>query len=214
MTRRVFALGWLALAGSIRAATVDGLVAPQFKLAADAPEWRDLVAQFAARPDTLADFEEKRFFPFRNEPAVLRGQVRVSQAHGLSLAYREPEERTVILDAQGMRVREPAGRSAPPPDPRAQAGNDALRHILRFDFAALDAGYEVYGRRSGQAWALALVPRLRAVRNAIGDILVEGHGAVVERIELRRSARQHIDIAMSGSRTVTFTPGDVERFFK
>jgi hypothetical protein len=196
------------------AAVSDVPLEPANRIVADAPSWRDLVAQFAQQPDGMAEFEERRFFPFRKEPVVLRGEVRVSRARGLSLHYTTPEERTVVVDQQGMLVRDGVGATSPP-DPRGAAGVAALVHILRFDFAALEKDFESYGRRDGAAWSLVLVPRADTVRRAMGNIHVSGDGGVVQTIELRRSAKQHIDIAMSAFRSpVTFSAEDVKRYFR
>src|SRR6185436_10874432 len=112
---------------ALRAAD-QSLIAAERQLVPDAPEWRELGERFARRTDTTADFEERRFFPFRKEPTVLKGEVRVSPARGLSLHYTAPEERTMIIDERGMVLREGSGRESPPPDPRANAANDAMRH--------------------------------------------------------------------------------------
>ena len=204
----------LAVARAFAAAS-DPLIDPRYRLAADAPEWRELAESFGRRTDTMADFEEKRFFPVRKEPIVLKGEVRVSPRRGLSLHYTSPEERTMIIDERGLLLREPNGRDAPPPDPRANVVNEALRHILHLDFPALAPNFELYGRREGAGWFLALVPRTKGVRSAIGDIFVQGESDVVRRIELRRSARQHIDIVMAAPRPAAeFTSGELKRFFR
>jgi hypothetical protein len=196
------------------AAASESLIAPEFRVAPDAPEWRELVERFARKPDVTANFEESRVFPFRAEPVVLRGEVRVSGTKGLSLHYTAPQERTIILDADGMLVRETAGQKTTPVDPRANAANEALRHILRLDFAKLAESYELYGRREGEAWSLVLVPRDAGTRRAIGNIHVAGSGETVRQIELRRSAKQHIDITMSEPRPVTFTAEELKRYFR
>lgn len=91
----------------------------------------------------------------------------------------------------------------------------ALRHILRLDFAALEKEFEVYGERNGEAWALVLVPRADAMRRAIGNIHVAGEATFVRTIELRRSARQHIDIVMAQPRSpVTFSADELQRYFR
>ena len=61
-------------------------------------------------------------------------------------------------------------------------------------------GCELYGRREGEVWSLGLVPRDSGVRRAIGSILVSGEDDAVRRIELRRSAKQHIDMATAPPR--------------
>jgi outer membrane lipoprotein-sorting protein len=205
----------LGLGGFARAEEPVPLISAGHKLAPDAPAWRDLVEKFAQQPDTTADFEERRVFPFRREPVVLKGEVRVSRPRGLSLHYTAPEEHTIVFDDRGMIVRDPAGQKAPPPDPRANVANEALLLVLRLDFAALAKGFELYGRREGDAWSLGLVPRDEAVKRAIGDIHVGGENATVRRIELRRSAKQHITILIEAPRsTATFTAEELARFFR
>jgi len=196
-------------------ATAPALVQPENRLPPGAPGWQDLVERFGRRGETVADFEEKRFFPFRREPVALMGEVRVSAARGLSLHYTAPQVRTVIIDAGGMVIRDEAGRDSAPPDPRANVANEALLHILRFDFERLAEGFEIYGRRDGERWSLALVPKNHGVRRAIGDLLVDGEGDRVRRIELRRSARQHIDIEIQPPRpAAAFTAEEVKRYFR
>jgi hypothetical protein len=191
------------------------LIAPAHRLNPEEPGWRELAARFAQRADTRANFEEQRFFPFSKNATVLKGEVRVSRRHGLSLHYISPDERTLIFDDQGMLVRDPAGHAKPPPDPRGNAANEALRHILRFDFAALAPKFDLYGRQQGGTWSLALVPKAADVRRAIGNIFVTGEGDFVRTIELYRSARQHIDIAMSGATSTGDFPADeTKRFFR
>jgi hypothetical protein len=187
---------------------------PTNRLTADDPRWRDLVAGFARQPDTLAEFEERRFFPFRKEPVALAGEVRVSRTHGLSLSYTAPEKRVVILDAQGVLMRDASGQQVPP-DRRAEAGNRALFHVLRMDFPALEREFDVFGQRRGAAWSLVLVPRDTGLRRAIGNIHVGGEEAQVRTVELRRSEKQHIDIAMKVVRApANFSADEMKRYFR
>lgn len=213
MHRRAFFIA-VTLA-TVALAADDPLIAPVHRITPNAPEWSDLVNDFARQPDIAAGFEERRFFPFRKEPVILQGEVRVSRARGLSLHYLLPDERTIVLDDQGMVMREQSGQKSPPPDPRASAANDALLRILRLDFAGLAGNFEIYGQRDGANWSLALVPRAEALRRTIGDILVTGESAAVRRIELRRSAKQHIDILIEPPRPpAAFTPEEVQRYFR
>lgn len=197
------------------ATETDPLVNPARRLAANAPEWRDLVEAFARQPDTTADFTERRQFPFKKEPVELQGVVRVSHARGLSLEYLSPEKHTVILDAQGMLIRAAAGEKVPPVDPRATAANEALRRILRFEFAALEKDFELYGRRDGIEWTLALLPRTKDLQRSIGRITVAGEAAAIRRIELRRSAKHVIDIQIAPPRrSAAFTAEELRKYFR
>jgi hypothetical protein len=211
----VAALAMLLCVRPAPAAEGDPLVNAEHRLSADAPAWRDLTDAFAHQADTTADFTERRHFPFKKDPVELQGVVRVSTAHGLSLQYITPEARTVILDAQGMLIRVPSGQKPPPADPRATAANDALRRILRFEFAALEKDFELYGRRDGADWTLALMPRTETLRRSIGRITVAGHATAIRRIELRRSAKQVIDILIAPPRPpAAFTTEDLKAYFR
>jgi hypothetical protein len=207
-----FLAAGLMAAGSLRAAPIP--LTAETRLNPAAPAWQELAAKFARRGDITATFEERRVFPFRSEPVTLRGEVRVSATRGLSLHYTAPQERTIIIDGQGFLVRESKGGAAPPPDPRANAANEAMRSILRMDFAQLAAGYELHGQQDGDAWSLGLVPRDHGLRRAIGDIFVEGEGAAVRRIELRRSARQNITISIASPQPATFSEEEIRTYFR
>ena len=120
-----------------------------------------------------------------------------------------------LLDEHGMLLRARAGEKTPPADPRATAANEALRHILRFEFTALDQDFELYGSRDGAAWTLALVPRTAALRGSIGRITVTGEAAAIRRIELRRSAKQVIEILIAPPRPpAAFTAEEVKKYFR
>ena len=197
------------------AAGTDPLVNREHLLTPAAPAWSDLGEAFAHHADVSAGFTERRFFPFKKEPVELKGEVRVSATRGLSLHYTAPDERTVILDDQGVLIRAVAGDKAPPADPRAAAANEALRHILRFDLAALEKDFALYGEREPAAWTLALVPRTETLRRSVGQITVAGEAATIRRIEIRRSARQAIEITIEPPRPATaFTAEELKVFFR
>jgi glycosyltransferase involved in cell wall biosynthesis len=198
-----------------RAAETDPLVNAAHQIAADAPAWSELAAGFARNPDVTADFSERRFFPFKKEPVELKGEVRVSASRGLSLHYTAPEDRTVILDEKGVLIRAPAGEKAPPSDPRAAAANEALMHLLRFDFAALEKDFELYGQREAAAWTLVLVPRTDQLRRTVGRITAAGEAATIRHIEIRRTPKQAIEITIEAPKPlVAFTADELKRFFR
>ncbi len=197
------------------AAAPDPLVNPEHQLVPAAPEWSGLIEIFAHKPDTLADFTERRYFPFKKDGVELKGEVRVSTAHGLSLHYTTPEERIVILDEKGILLRAAAGEKSPPADPRATAANEALLHILRFDFGALEKDFELYGQRDCEGWIIALVARTDALRRSVGRITVSGDNAAISRIEIRRSAKQAIIITMEPPKpTAPFTVEELKSYFR
>lgn len=204
----------LAVFAPLCAAIDEVSVAPENAVAVTAPAWRELAESFAQQPDLTADFVEKRYFPFSKVPIVVKGEVRVSRPHGLSLRYTTPEQRIVIVDAQGMLVRDAEGQTIPP-DPRAAMATSGMLNILRFDFAALEKEFELYGKREGDAWSLTLVSRNEKIRGTLGNILVSGEKAMVRTIELRRSARQHINIEISPTKASgAFTAEELKHYFR
>ncbi len=209
--------GLLAPAPAARAAGEPPVIAPGNRLVLDPvdPAWRDVLAGLDRRATVDAPFEEHRWFPFRKRPVVLKGEVRIDAARGLSLHYREPQDRVIIIDRLGMLLRQDGRDTTPPADDRARVANEALLHVLRFDFAALAASFELYGRRADQAWTLALVPRAEGLRRTLGAIVVSGQADLVRRIELRRSAVQRVEILIGDPRPpAPFTAEELHRFFR
>jgi hypothetical protein len=196
------------------AAEADDLLDPANRITPDDPAWRELAAGFARQPDATAPFREQRYFPFRKAPVELQGESRVSAERGLSLHYTAPEERIVILDSQGVLMRDAHGGQVAPADPRAEAANAALVQVLRFDLAALAVNFEIFGRREGTGWILSFVPRAADQRRTIGQIIVAGEAGVLNRIEIRRSARQYVSIQIGPAQFGAFNPDELRRFFR
>jgi hypothetical protein len=203
------------LAAAVRADEPAALTDPAHRVARNDPGWGELAGEIRGRASVAADFTEERWFPFKKTPTVLHGEVRISADRGISLHYLDPEEQTVIIDERGSLLRSAAGDRAPPDDPRAGAANFALLHMLRLDLAALEPEFELYGKRAGPAWTLVLVPRADDLRRALGQIAVEGLGAAVRHIELRRSATQRVEITVAPPRPgAAFTGDEIRRFFR
>lgn len=216
MRRRLFAPLILILGLSVVfAEETDSLVTPAHQLNASDPAWKDIASGLQAEKSVTATFTENRWFPFRKVPTVLRGESRVSAEHGLSLHYTDPQEQIVIIDDQGMLTRTASHDTTPPDDPRAGAANSALLHVLRFDLAALAKTFDLYGARTDASWQLALVPKDESLRRTLGRISIEGEGAAVRRIELRRSPVQRIEILIAPPQsTAAFSDADLHRFFR
>src|SRR6185503_18937999 len=102
---------------------LGAIVSPETLLADPAhdPAWRQLFDKLAPNKTRQSTFEERRFFPFRKQPIVLQGEIRIVPRRGLSLRYLQPEGRVLIIDEQGLLMRDNDGREqSPPSDSRAQ----------------------------------------------------------------------------------------------
>jgi len=210
------ALLFAAGVAAVSAATLS--VGPETLLADPArdPAWSDLFSRLAASKTRQSQFEERRYFPFRSAPVVLKGEIRIAPGRGLSLRYLEPEHRVLIVDAQGLLMRDDEGHERTvSSDSRAQAITSALVSVLRFDLPALQKSFVIYGRHEGKAWVLGFVPRDPALADMIGMLLVNGEQARLDRIEITHSATQRVEILISNTREDVIFPGDVlERFFR
>ena len=178
------------------------------------PGWQDLFRRLAPSGDRQVSFTEERYFPFRREPIVLAGVVRLRPDRGLSLEYRAPEPRIVIVDAEGVLVREAGGQRAAPDDHRAQAATAALGAVLRFDPAELARDFELRGdRQPGGGWILVLTPRDPALAASLHSIAVRGSRDQLAQIELNAGLRIEIILgpALDG---VRFTAADLARYFR
>lgn len=198
--------------------TLGGLVAPQNRLAdpAQDPAWRELFTRLAPNKTRQSSFEERRFFPFRKTPVVLRGEIRIVPDIGLSLRYLEPEARLMIVDQKGLLMRDATGQErAAPNDSRAQAATSALVQVLRFDLEALKKDFDVYGQREGEQWRLGFVPRDPTFANLLGVLAVSGDRSTLKKIEMIKSPTQRIEISIRDTQEdVIFTVDTLRRFFR
>jgi outer membrane lipoprotein-sorting protein len=208
----------LFAAGAALASAATLSVGPETLLADPAhdPAWSELFSRLAASKTRQSQFEERRYFPFRSTPVVLKGEIRIAPGRGLSLRYLEPERHVLIVDAQGLMMRDDEGHErAVPSDSRAQAITSALVSVLRFDLPALQKSFVIYGRHEGRGWVLGFVPRDAALAGMIGMLLVNGEQSRLDRIELSHSATQRVEILISNTREDVIFPGDVlQRFFR
>ena len=205
--------------GSVHAAGVPPAETSATNLIADPvndPGWKELFTRLAPQKARRSKFEERRIFPFRTTPIVLTGEIRIAPDRGLSLSYLGAKPQIVVVDQKGVLMRDQSGqeRSAPA-DPRADAATSALFQIMRFDLPALAKTFVLHGRRDGEGWTLGFEPRDPTLANLIGRVIVQGEGARVDHIDMVKSEKQRIDIAISETKEeVTFSPEELKRFFR
>ena len=200
------------------AADVAELMTPANKIIVgenDAP-WKDLAAALAANGNVAAPFTENRYLPFKKIPVVFAGNMRLSPERGLSLHYTTPQDQLMIVDAQGVLLRDGRGRQRElPNDPRAQAATTALLHVMRFDLPELSKNFDLYGLRESDNWQLVFEPRPGKLADVLTRLIVTGQNAEVKKLEMRKSALQRIEILIGDVRTqVTFTPEEIQKSFR
>ncbi|HEY0945152.1 MAG TPA: LolA-related protein [Opitutaceae bacterium] len=178
--------------------------------------WRPLFTALAAKTPVRSAFTERRWFSLRKRPIELKGEMRLDADHGLSLRYVEPQEQAVIVDQQGVLLRDGQGRSRPAPDdPRASAAPAALLPVLRFDFDQLLQRFELRAVRNDDVWRLDFTPRDEQLAGILGHITVIGAGEAVTRLEFRRTPTQRVEIFIGKTTTgEPFTADEIARFFR
>ena len=216
--RRSTALFLLVLAAGAPLAGSPVVLSPDTLLADPAgdPAWRDLFGRLSPDKNRVASFAERRTFPFRKTPVTLTGEIRLSAEHGLSLTYLGEKPHTIVVDREGVLLRDARGRTrTAPSDRRADTATSALFDILRFDLPALARDFVIHGLRDGDAWALGFVPRDSGNAELLGSIVVHGEGPRLERIAMIKSDTQRIDIEIGETRDdVVFSAEELRRYFR
>jgi hypothetical protein len=178
--------------------------------------WKPLVDALGSKGPIEASFTERRYFPFRREPTVLGGVLRISPERGLSLQYLQPEPSILIADPVGLVLRDARGRSREMPSGSREAGAIAsLLPIMRFDMPALLPRFVVRAERGDAGWRFEFTPRDPGVAGSLGTIIVQGTGTDVRHLEFRRSASQRVEIDVGETMSGTvFTAPELAKFFR
>jgi hypothetical protein len=205
----------LAFAALARAA-VPTAAGPEIVVGENDAAWRPLFAALAAQGGVHSTFTENRWFSVKKEPVVLHGELRHSEARGLSLHYSQPEEQLMVVDDKGLLLRNAQGRTRTmAADPHAPRIDAALLPVLRFDLPALLQLFTLHAAREGEDWRLDFVPRTPELTRHLSVIVVEGVGERVRRLEFRRSAKQRVEVLIEETQIgVNFTAEEEKRFFR
>lgn len=205
----------LLLAAAVRAA-VPPAAGPELVAGENDAAWQPLFAALAAQGGVRSTFVENRWFSVKKEPVVLRGELRHSDARGLSLHYTQPEEQVMVVDAKGLLLRNAAGRTrSMAADPKAPRIDAALLPVLRFDLPALQQLFSLRAARDGDDWRLDFIPRTPELARSLSVLTVEGVGERVRRLEFRRSAKQRVEVQIETTETgVAFSAEEEKRFFR
>jgi hypothetical protein len=184
--------------------------------AGEAGPWTPVIGALAAKGPIQASFTERRYFPFRREPTVLKGILRISPAHGLSLQYTSPEAGVMIADSAGLVIRDRAGRSRELAAGSREGGAVAsLLPVMSFDLPALYPRFAIRFRQTGGDWQFEFTPKDPGAAKSLGTIMVAGSGSEVRHLEFRRSATQRIEIDVGKTRSgAAFTPAEVATYFR
>ncbi|HZZ18721.1 MAG TPA: outer membrane lipoprotein carrier protein LolA [Opitutaceae bacterium] len=202
----------LALVPCVRAAGPGEPLTPE----SAAGEWKPLLTALATKGSIRASFTERRYFPFRHDPTILTGTLRVSPERGLSLQYMNPEPSVLIADATGIMLRDASGHDSAMPADSHQAGAiSSLLPIMRFDLAALFPKFNILAQRTGPDWRFQFTSKDAQAAPALGVITVVGTDENVRHLEFKRSEHQRIEIEVEDTQAgVSFSPSEVRQYFR
>ena len=160
--------------------------------------WEGALARLATADWVRAPFLEKRHFAIRKAPTLLKGDLVLSQADGLSLHYADAHLTGwdyVIIDSSGLLLRDLRGKELTPPgDPRGASGQGILLDVLRLDLARLAADFDLFAEGPADAWRIGLLPRAKTAGRAVGRVILEGRGQTITRLVLDRPGVQSVEI--------------------
>ncbi len=200
------------------AARIQPELAP-IDLANPDAEWASLFESLAGKQPLRSTFTETRRFSFKKDVVRLHGEMRFARERGLSLRYTGRQARALIVDDEGIVLRDRQGRSRNIRGDRG--GGDpapvALLPILGFDLPRIGEHFNVRGARTGDLWWLEFAPRedkeARDLR--VGPIQVTGEGEAVTRIAFKHASGQLVQIQIDSTETqVVFSDEELKRWFR
>jgi hypothetical protein len=189
---------------------------PEILSLTGAVTWAPLFSRLAAKGPIYSLFTEQRHFSYKKTPVVLQGELRFSPDLGLSLRYTTPEDRMMILDNQGLVLRDGKGRQKTPSgDARIPDMVRSLLAVMQFDAESMLNQFILRGARDGDDWRIDLEPRSKEQARLFGWITVYGNGDDVRHLVFRRSTNQRVEILIRQTRAVQgFGAEERKRFFR
>lgn len=147
----------------------------------------ELLARLAQIQGLRARYVEEKRIALLKMPLRSEGMVAFAAPGLLVRRAEKPEPSTLLLEGEVLWVSDGSGKR------RIDLGESAIvKHfvltfvnVLRGDRAALERAYVLAFTPDAAGWKLALTPRAPELRKLVASALLEGRGAVVDRMTLR-----------------------------
>jgi len=181
-----------------------------------AVEWAPLVTTLASKGAIYSTFTEQRWFGFKKTPVELKGELRYSPDQGLCLNYTGADAKMVILDSQGVLLRDAKGRQkAAPNDAKVSDLIRSVLTIMEMDLEQLRQTYQLHGVRKEADWRLDFEPRNKELAKTLGTITVFGAQEDVKHLVFRRGSTARVEIFITATRSVqAFNADERKRYFR
>ena len=149
-------------------------------------DWVTLFENLRSHHPLRADFVETRKLPFRRDPIVLSGTLRLDDSGGLSLHYPEADGSPItVIDAAGMATRSRDGPWRSLPDRRSiSAVHRAIAALLTLDLERLHADFDLSGAMEDGNWILQLSPRPGSDTGRLKELSIRGSWSRVTQLHV------------------------------
>lgn len=160
------------------------------------PEWSRVFDGLSVRRNIRSEFTELRHSGFRSKPVEVKGVMRFSPEHGVSIEHTDGVDVTVTLITEKGLFRREDGRFDPVDhDVPAVRAPRMLYPVFNFDRKSVAAGFTAEGGLGeGGAWTMTLRPRDPDVAGAVARVELAGAGDRIGRIVIVRDERTRIEI--------------------
>ena len=176
-------------------AAVLACIAPRIARSADDPLAR-LFAELGAQRERHARFSERKFSALLKAPVESSGTLIFRAPDYLEKRTVEPQRETVRIEGSVVTYEGGAGRGGAQKRtfslsdaPLLAALIESLRATLAGDLPTLRRHYDVswiapVPQAQTEGWQLTLVPRERALRDAVSKVVLRGAGAQIGTVEI------------------------------
>ncbi|RKX33946.1 MAG: hypothetical protein DRP71_08695 [Verrucomicrobia bacterium] len=180
-------------------------------------EWKTLVENLRERIPLRAIFLETRKLPFRKDPIVLTGILRLDAERGLSLCHPDAEGSPItVIDSNGMAMRSNQSDWQALPDRRSiRSVHTAIAALLVLDLRLLSEDFELIGELDRDNWQIQLSPKPGADTGRLRGLSIAGTPERVNRLGIDLGGNRSIVIKISSEESVPgFGPEEYARFFR
>jgi hypothetical protein len=164
-------------------------------------EWNRVFDGLSARRNIRSEFTELRHSGFRSKPVPVKGVMRFSPEHGVSIEHTDGVDVTVtLITAKGLFRREDGRFDPVVHDVPAARAPRLLYPVFNFDRKSVAANFTAEGElRGGDAWTMTLRPRDPDVAGTVTRVELAGTGDRIGRIVIVRDERTRIEIIIRTS---------------
>lgn len=165
------------------------------------PEWTPVFSVLSRPKYIRSQFTELRHSRFRSKPTEVRGVMRYSPEHGVSIEHRDGDDITVtLITPKGLYQRSDGRFELVDHDVPAVRAPRMLYPVFNFDRKTLAENFTVAGEATpGGQWHLTLTPKDKEIAGAVARVELDGDKAGITRIVIVRDETTRIEIRIDAT---------------